>query len=74
MAECIRLYSDGTHITNVRETKEEVESWLEYNKKYRFGTALFVDGKCVEKGVYLSKERCDAFEKELFQKAKRGQK
>jgi hypothetical protein len=64
MPECVRLYNDGSYVKEER-TPKQVEAWLAYNKTFRFGTALFVDGVCKETGVYISKERCDEFEKKL---------
>ena len=37
---------------------------IEYNKGWRPGRALFVDGKCVNRG-YLSKERANAWEQRI---------
>jgi hypothetical protein len=65
MAKCTRLYNDGSQITEIRETINEVTGWLTYNKTFRPGTALFVDGKLMETGLYISKERCLEFEKKL---------
>lgn len=51
----IGVYNNNEFKVNiVRE--EHLESHIEYNKTFRWGRALFVDGKCVHKG-YLSDER-----------------
>ena len=42
----------------------EADSHLDYSIKARFGCAHFRDGICVSRG-YLTKQRCDAIEKEL---------
>ena len=44
---------------------EHLEAHIEYNKTWRFGRALFVDGKCVYKG-YLDDERVKAFEQRII--------
>lgn len=36
---------------------DEVDNWLDYNKKFRFGCALFLDSVCVYSG-YLNDEEC----------------
>lgn len=41
-----------------------LEDHIEYNKTWRFGRALFVDGKCVYRG-YLTKEECDKVEEDI---------
>lgn len=43
-----------------------LEEHIEYNKVFRFGRALFVDGKCVNRG-YLSEEDVARIESELEQ-------
>lgn len=40
---------------------ENLKDHIEYNKTWRFGRALFLDGKCIYKG-YLKQESCDKFE------------
>lgn len=57
------VYNSDDFVTN-GVADEHLESHIEYNKKWRFGRALFVDGKCVHQG-YLSKERCDEWENKL---------
>jgi hypothetical protein len=65
MAECVRLYNNGSYQSESRETLADIANWLEYNRTFRPGTALFVNEKCVEAGLYISKERCLEFEKKL---------
>lgn len=50
------------NFNGVRE--ENLEAHIEYNKRWRFGRGLFVDGKCVNKG-YLSEEDVERLEKEM---------
>lgn len=55
-----RVYNSGDYTDNgVR--KEHLKDHIEYNKKYRPGTALFINGVCVNLG-YLGKERCAKIE------------
>lgn len=46
---------------------EHLQDHIDYNVTFRFGRALFVDGKCVHRG-YLSQEQCDEIEAELRSK------
>lgn len=43
---------------------EDLERHIEYNKTFRWGRALFVDGKCVNRG-YLSDDRIKEWEKKI---------
>lgn len=52
-----RYYNNGEYTDNgVR--KEHLADHIQYNKKYRPGTALFINGVCLNYG-YLGQERCD---------------
>ena len=37
----------------------DIEDWQQYNKTFRFGCALFIDGECVYKGVGHKQEDLD---------------
>lgn len=63
MNTCIRIYNNGDRVIQ-RCSPEDTERWIEGNKKWRPGTALFVNGKCHQTG-YLGKVRCEEIEKEL---------
>jgi hypothetical protein len=41
---CVRVYANGEAKHTVR-AEQGMHSWLDYNRKYRPGCALFVDGK-----------------------------
>lgn len=57
---CRRVYNNGDYTDNgVR--KGHLEDHIQYNKTMRPGTALFVNGVCVNRG-YLGKKRCDELE------------
>ncbi len=59
-----RVYNNNDYTDNgVR--KADLKDHIEYNKKMRFGTALFINGICVNYG-YLGKERCDKIAKEII--------
>jgi hypothetical protein len=62
---CTRVYNNGDRVTVIRIGEAALE-WLEYNKTWRFGNALFVNGICEYPG-YLDKERIKAIEQELQQ-------
>ena len=60
----IGVYLNGDYKTN-GVLPEHLEMHIEYNKKYRLGRGLFVDGKCIYAG-YLNSDEVKKFE----QKAK----
>ncbi len=51
---CVRVYGNGSSKEAHRDAKGR-DSWLEYNKTYRPGCALFVDGEYQEDtGVFVA--------------------
>lgn len=56
---CVRVYANGEAKHTIRDSKG-LESWLEYNRMFRPGNALFVDGvlpdPTMDRG-YLSEEQ-----------------
>lgn len=59
----VGVYKNNQFKTNIVK-EEHLESHIEYNKTFRFGRGLFVDGKCVNKG-YLSDEQVAEWEKRI---------
>lgn len=59
----IGVYASNSYKVNV-VAPEHLENHIEYNKAMRPGRALFVDGKCVNKG-YLSDERVSEWEQKI---------
>jgi hypothetical protein len=53
----IGLYANGEKKYN-GVANEDLQYHIEYNKKWRFGRALIVDGECVYEGV-VSKDIID---------------
>ena len=51
----VGVYANGQYVVNI-VADEHLDSHIEYNKEYRFGRGLFVDGICVNQG-YLSGEQ-----------------
>ena len=49
---CIRIYANGSAKYTVRDDAG-TESWLSFNREYRPGNTLVVDGEVLERG-YLS--------------------
>lgn len=54
----LNLYSNGEYLFEY-VSNNELKNYIEYNKKWRFGRLIYVDGKrvyngCIEKG-YLDK-------------------
>ena len=60
----IGLYPNGEFRLNGVKP-EHLKEHIEYNKKYRFGRALFVDGKCEYKGHVDSRD-IKKFEKRII--------
>lgn len=58
-----RVYNNGEYVDN-GVALEDLDNHIEYNKTMRFGTALFINGVCVNRG-YLTKKRCNDIEAEL---------
>lgn len=58
-----RIYNSNDVVDN-HVAYDHLDDHIRYNKEMRFGTALFINGVCVNRG-YLGKERCDAFEIEI---------
>lgn len=47
----IGLYLNGDYVVN-GVSSEDLNDHINYNIKYRFGRALFVDGECIHKGYF----------------------
>lgn len=58
------VYPNGSRKHN-GVAEEDLNNHIGYNKMFRPGRALFVDGLCVHEG-YLSKEECDRISTELL--------
>lgn len=59
----IGLYVNGSFKVN-GVLPQDLKEHVEFNKKYRFGRGLFVDGSCVHKG-YLDDDEIQAFEEKI---------
>jgi hypothetical protein len=59
----VGVYNNDTCKTN-GVSSENLADHIQYNTKFRFGRALFVDGKCVHRG-YLSEGRCNDWEEKI---------
>lgn len=59
----IGLYPNGDYVIN-GVLPEDLESHIDYNKRYRYGRALLLDGECIYKGT-LSNEQIDIFERRI---------
>lgn len=53
----VGVYKNNEYKYNI-VLDRDLEKHIEYNKTFRFGRALFVDGKCVNQG-YLSDEQIE---------------
>jgi hypothetical protein len=58
---CIRYYPNGDYRREDR-APEDLDYWISYNRDFRFGNSLFVEGKCVQRGVGFTEEECSAIE------------
>lgn len=59
----IGVYSNDAYKQNIVRP-EDLENHIEYNKKWRFGRALFVDGNCVYEG-FLPEEKITEWEEKI---------
>lgn len=59
----VGVYSNGKYVVNIVRG-EDLESHIEYNKTFRFGRGLFIDGKCINQG-YLSGEQVRNWESRI---------
>lgn len=59
----VGVYMNGQYKYNIVRD-EDLENHIKYNKIFRFGRGLFVDGKCVNQG-YLSGEQVRNWEKRI---------
>ena len=66
MTTIYRIYPNGEVIKGSYPYEKAMEE-IEYSKKYRWGTALFIGSKCVQTG-YLGDERIAGFEKQIENK------
>lgn len=48
---CYRFYPNGEVVYNGDRSNPGVAQFLGYNRMWRPGNALFVNGKCVERGI-----------------------
>lgn len=63
MPQAVRVYPNGDY-RRIELKDDEVAGWLAYNKTYRFGNALFLDGACQAEG-YLPPERITDLEAKI---------
>jgi hypothetical protein len=61
---CVRYYPNGEFRREPR-VPSDVATWLDYNRKFRWGNSLFVEGKCVQRGVGFSEAECAEIERAL---------
>ena len=59
----VGVYMNGVYKVNIVRD-EDLEDHIQYNKKFRFGRGLFLDGKCINQG-YLSGEQVRNWEKRI---------
>jgi hypothetical protein len=59
----VGVYLTGDHKVNVVDSSD-LNDHIEYNKRLRFGRALFLDGECIHEG-YLSKDSIKEWENKI---------
>ena len=64
MPTATRLYSNGV-ITEVWLHPEHIPDWLEYNRNYRPGCELFIDGVQQESGGLCSKAAIEKYKQAI---------
>lgn len=58
----LAVYANGQYEYNVVK-EEDLENHIEYNKTFRFGRLLYVDGERVFDGCVQTKENLDRYDK-----------
>lgn len=61
---CVRYYPNGDFRREDR-APEDLDEWISYNRTFRFGNSLFVEGKCVQRGIGFSEDDCADIEAAL---------
>lgn len=59
---CVRFYSNGHSKTEDR-VPADLQTWLDYNRRFRPGTSLFVEGKCRSNGARFTQAECQEIER-----------
>ena len=59
----VGVYANGQYKINVVRD-EDLDDHIQYNKNFRFGRGLFLDGKCIHQG-YLSGEQVRNWESRI---------
>ena len=60
---CVGVYPDGSKVFN-GVLESDLKTHIEYNKTFRPGRALFVDGECVHEGQCY-KDRISIYKEEI---------
>ncbi len=63
-ASCVRFYPNGEFRREPR-VPADLETWLEYNRTFRPGNSLFVEGRCAQRGAGFTDEDCSDIERAL---------
>lgn len=61
---CVRYYPNGEFRREPR-IPDDVSVWLDYNRRFRWGNSLFVEGACVQRGAGFTEEDCRDIEAAL---------
>lgn len=59
----VGVYANGRYVVNIVKD-EHLKDHIEYNKTFRFGRGLFVDGECLNQG-YLSGDQVKNWKKRI---------
>ena len=59
----VGVYKNNNYKINIVRN-EDLKDHIKYNKIFRFGRGLFLDGKCIHKG-YLSDEQIKNWEEKI---------
>lgn len=59
---CVRFYPNG-HSKAEYRVPADLQTWIEYNCRFRPGTSLFVEGQCRNNGAGFTKSDCEEIER-----------
>jgi hypothetical protein len=59
---CVRFYPNGEYRLEDR-VPDDLQTWLDYNTRFRPGNSLFVEAKCRNIGIGFTRTDCDDIER-----------
>lgn len=59
---CVRYYPNG-EFRHEDRVPSDLQTWIDYNARFRPGNSLFVEGKCRNVGIGFNQYDCDEIER-----------